>query len=168
MYYGSLPIHLLSALAEKMGLDCDFITTVWYSTPWYIVRKCFMHRKNYIITCKNSVISIFYVVWGFDYYQKIHFFGCDQAALGTFQFVRPSVRLSQFFTMFPSSYHHESFRSYCHRHDRSDVHAKDQGQRSKSQRSNQVLPQFGRFRTVTPVSIHRSNITRCWAQYEEK
>ena len=47
------------------------------------------------------------------------FFSCDQAALQMVFSVRPSVRLSvcpsvchTFLTMFPSSYHHEIFRSY--------------------------------------------------------
>ena len=49
------------------------------------------------------------------------FFSCDQAALQMVFSVRPSVCLSvrpsvchTFFTMFPSSYHHEIFRSYYH------------------------------------------------------
>ena len=48
-----------------------------------------------------------------------HIFSCDQAALWMVQSVRLSVRLSvrpsvrhTFLTMFPSSYHHEIFRSY--------------------------------------------------------
>ena len=48
-------------------------------------------------------------------------FSCDQAALQMVFSVRLSVRLSvcpsvchTFFTMFPSSYHHEIFRSYYH------------------------------------------------------
>ena len=68
--------------------------------------------------------------------------------------VRLSVRLSvchTFLTMFPSSYHHEIFRSYhigpgqgpCKR-SRSEV--KGQGHRGHD-------PNF-RFRTVTPVWIH--------------
>ena len=68
--------------------------------------------------------------------------------------VCPSVRLSvrhTFLTMFPSSYHHEIFRSYyqwqkwrpCKR-SRSEV--KGQGHRGHD-------PNF-RFRTVTPVWIH--------------
>ena len=47
----------------------------------------------------------------------IDVFSCDQAALWIVQSVRPSVRLSvchTFLTMFPSSYHHEIFRSYYH------------------------------------------------------
>ena len=90
------------------------------------------------------------------------FFSCDQAALWMVQSVRPSVRPSvclsvrpsvchTFLTMFPSSYHHEIFRSYyqwqkwrpCKR-SRSEV--KGQGHRGHD-------PNF-RFRTVTPVWIH--------------
>ena len=37
----------------------------------------------------------------------------------------------------------------------SDVHTKGQGQRSRSDKSKQILPSFGRFRTITPVPIHR-------------
>ena len=85
-------------------------------------------------------------------------FSCDQAALWMVQSVCPSVCLSvrpsvchTFLTMFPSSYHHEIFRSYyqwqkwrpCKR-SRSEV--KGQGHRGHD-------PNF-RFRTVTPVWIH--------------
>ena len=69
-----------------------------------------------------------------------------------FPSVRPSVRLSvyhTFLTMFPSSYHHEIFRSY----DQSKVHAKGQGHRSKVKVTG-VTTQLNRFRTVTPVWIH--------------
>ena len=55
----------------------------------------------------------------------INIFSCDQAAIWLVQSVRLSVRPSvrpsvclsvchTFFTMFPSSYHHEIFRSYYH------------------------------------------------------
>ena len=91
-------------------------------------------------------------------------FSCDQAALWMVQSVRPSVRPSvclsvrpsvclsvchTCLTMFPSSYHHEIFRSYyqwqkwrpCKR-SRSEV------------KVTEVTTQFNRFRTVTPVWIH--------------
>ena len=83
-------------------------------------------------------------------------FSCDQAALqmvfSVCPSVRPSVRLSvchTFLTMFPSSYHHEIFRSYY----QWKVHAKGQGQRSKA-KVTEVTTQLNRFRTVTPVWIH--------------
>ena len=90
--------------------------------------------------------------------RKNEIFSCDQAALWMVQSVCPSVCLSvrpsichTFLTMFPSSYHHEIFRSYyqwqkwrpCKR-SRSEV--KGQGHRGHD-------PNF-RFRTVTPVWMH--------------
>ena len=68
--------------------------------------------------------------------------------------VCPFVRLSNcytFFTMFLSSYHHEIYGVITI--DKSDVHAKDQGQRSKV-KVKEVKTQPSRFRTVTPVWIH--------------
>ena len=77
------------------------------------------------------------------------FFSCDQAAIYWFSpSVRPSV-CHTFFTMFPSSYYHEIFRSYYH------------GQkwcpckRSRSKvKVTEVNTQLSRFRTLTPVLIH--------------
>ena len=66
--------------------------------------------------------------------------------------VRPSVRLSvrhTFLTMFPSSYHHEIFRSY---------YQWQKWRPCKRLRSKvkvaEVRTQLYRFRTVTPVWIH--------------
>ena len=75
---------------------------------------------------------------------------CPSVRLSVCLSVRPSV-CHTFLTMFPSSYHHEIFRSYyqwqkwrpCKR-SRSEV--KGQGHRGHD-------PNF-RFRTVTPVWIH--------------
>ena len=64
--------------------------------------------------------------------------------------VCPSVRHT-FLTMFSSSYHHEF--SGVITSDRSDVHAKGQGQRSKV-KVTEVTTQLYRFQTVTPVWIH--------------
>ena len=54
-------------------------------------------------------------------------------------------------TMFPSSYHHEIPGVITN--DRSDGHAKGQGQRSKVI-VTEVKTQLSRFRTITPVWIH--------------
>ena len=82
-----------------------------------------------------------------------------------FPSVRLSVRLSvchTFFTMFPSSYHHEIFRSYYY------------GQkwcwckRSRSKvKVTEVNTQLGRFRTLTPVWIHiwQWNHAHSWKQH---
>ena len=90
-------------------------------------------------------------------------FSYDQAAIWLVQSVRPSVCLSvchTFFTMFPSSYHHEIFRSYYH------------GQkwcpckRSKV-KVTEVNTQLSRFRTLTPVWIHiwQWNHAHSWKQH---
>ena len=88
-------------------------------------------------------------------------FSCDQAALWMVQSiclsVHPSVRPSfrhTFLTMFPSWYHHEIFSGVV-TNDKSDVHAKVQGQRSKV-KVTEVNSQLSRFRTVTPVWIQIS------------
>ena len=49
--------------------------------------------------------------------------------------------------------------------DRSDVHAKGQGQRSKV-KVTEVTTQLNRFRTVTPVWIHQY-CTKAWSGIEE-
>ena len=78
--------------------------------------------------------------------------------------VCPSV-CHTFFTMFPSSYHHEIFRSYYHgqkwcscKRSRSEV--KGQGHRGE-------LPTFSRFRTLTPVwiDIWQWNHAHSWKQH---
>ena len=80
-------------------------------------------------------------------------FSCDQAALQMVFSVRlsvcPSVRPSvchTFFTMFPSSYHHEIFRSYYQWQKWRPC------KRSRSKvKVTEVTTQLNRFRTVTPV-----------------
>ena len=90
-----------------------------------------------------------------------YIFSYDQAALWMVQSVCLSVCLSvcpsvrhTFFTMFPSSYHHEIFNfQELSPMNKSDVHAKCQGQRSKV-KVTEVTTQLNRFQTVTPVWIH--------------
>ena len=73
-----------------------------------------------------------------------------------YDWFRPSVRLSTrlsvrhaLFTTFPSSYHHEIFRSYYH------GQKWCQCKRSRSKvKVTEVKPQLSRFRTITPVWIH--------------
>ena len=83
---------------------------------------------------------------------KLKLFSCDQAAIWLVQFVCLSVRPSichTFFTMFPSSYHHEIFRSY---------HQWQKWRPCKRSRSEvkvtEVNAQLNRFQTVTQVWIH--------------
>ena len=68
-----------------------------------------------------------------------------------FSSVRPSVRLSvchTSLTMFPSSYHHDIFRSYYH----GQKWCPCKRPRSKV-KVTEVTTQLNRFRTVTPVRI---------------
>ena len=84
-------------------------------------------------------------------------FSCDQAALQMVFSVRPSVCLSvrPFVTPFWLCSHHRMIMKFSGviTSDRSDVHAKGQGQRSKV-KVTEVTTQLYRFRTVTPVWIH--------------
>ena len=98
-------------------------------------------------------------------------FSCDQAALqmvfSVCLSVCPSVRPSvchTFFTMFPSSYHHEIFRNYYHgqkwcpcKRSRSELKVK----------VTEVNTQLSRFRTLTPVWIHiwQWNHAHSWKQH---
>ena len=80
-------------------------------------------------------------------------FSCDQPALWMVQSVRPSVRLSV--TPLWLCSHHCIIMKFSGviTNDRSDVHAKGQGQRSKV-KVIEVKTQLSHFLTVTPVWIH--------------
>ena len=89
--------------------------------------------------------------------EKPNVFRCDQAALWMVQSVCLSVRLSVRPSVIPFwlCFHHRIIMklSGVITNDRSDVHAKVQGQRSKV-KVTEVNNQLSRFRTVTPVWIH--------------
>ena len=84
-------------------------------------------------------------------------FSFDQAALWMVQSVRPSVRLSVCLSVTPFwlCSHHPIIMKFSGviTSDKSDVHAKGQGQRSKV-KVTEVTTQLNSFRTVTPVWIH--------------
>ena len=89
--------------------------------------------------------------------QKNVILSCDQAALWTPLSVRLSVCLSVCLSVTPfslCSYHRIITKlSGVITNDKSDVHAKGQGQMSKV-KVTEVTTQLNRFRTVTPVWIH--------------
>ena len=83
----------------------------------------------------------------------MHSFSCDQAALWMVQSVRLSVHPSV--TPFSLCSHRCIIMkfSWFMTNDRSDVHAKDQDQRSKV-KVTEIKTQFSCFRTITPVWIY--------------
>ena len=88
-------------------------------------------------------------------------FSCDQAAIWLVQSVRLSVHLSvrpsvrPSVTPFSPCSHHRIIMKFSGviTNDKSDVHAKGQGQRSKV-KVTEFNTQLNRFRTVTLVWIH--------------
>ena len=79
-------------------------------------------------------------------------FNCDQAALWMVQSVCLSVCLSHLFDYVPIIVSSWKFSGVI-TNDRSDVHAKGQGQRSKV-KVTEVNTQLSCFQTITPVWIH--------------
>ena len=108
-----------------------------------------------------NMFSIVWSWWMFTVIFVFHIFSCDQAALWMVQSVRPSVRLSVCLsvrlsvTPFWLCSHHPIIMKFSGviTSDKSGVHAKGQGQRSKV-KVTEVTTQLHRFRTVTPVWIH--------------
>ena len=110
--------------------------TLWVSGPFLCVYNHYLHSD-----------------WK-EWLEIQMFFSCDQAAIWLVQSVRLSVRPSvrpsvclsvchTFFTMFPSSFHHEIFRSYYHgqkwcpcKRSRSEV----KGQGHRGQHPTQPFP----------------------------
>ena len=85
------------------------------------------------------------------------FFSCDQAALRTLQSVCLFVRLCPSVTPFSPCCCHRIIIKFSGviAIDKSDVHAKGQGQKSKV-KVTEVMTPLSRFRIVTPVWIHIS------------
>ena len=76
--------------------------------------KTFLQFYVYDLRFKAAGLTTFFVeFWTLLSMSTCSLFSCDQAALQMVFSVRPSV-CHTFFTMFPSSYHHEIFRSYYH------------------------------------------------------
>ena len=94
------------------------------------------------------------IIYGLLY---IMIFSCDQAAIWLVHSVCLSVRPSvcPSVTPFSPCSHHRIIMTFSGfiTNDKSDVHAKGQGQRSNF-KVTEVNTQLNRFRTVTPVWIH--------------
>ena len=134
-----------------------------YNDQWS--RHFYMAGQGYWlcqITHLISVISIVIPARAASILRMIEvIFSCDQAALWMVQSVRLSVRLSvrPSVTPFWLCSHHRIIMKFSGviTSDKSDVHAKGQGQRSKVKVTEVTTP-LNRFRTVTPVWIH----IWCW------
>ena len=119
---------------------------------WYccvaVCLRCLLH---------HILSLIVYTLWE----NRDFVFSCDQAALWMVQSVCLSVCLSVCPSVRPSvtpfwlCSHHPIIMKFSGviTSDKSDVHAKGQGQRSKV-KVTEVTTQLNRFRTVTPVWIH--------------
>ena len=126
-------------------IRCDYSLNVWQNTVW-LQSECV--TKYGVITVwmcdKNMVWCLTYLV----------IFSCEQAALwmvfSVCLSVCPSVCLSV--TPFWLCSHHRIIMKFSGviTTDQGNVHAKDQGQRSKV-KVTEVTTQLSRFRTVTPV-----------------
>ena len=150
-------------LCSWSELHILFRHSLWPKVLWYCVFKIFFfcfwwwydgeehfddyycvwynHINNYRRTCIPS--SLYYHLQ----YMESCFCSCDQAALWMVQSVHPSVHPSvcPSVTPFWLCSHHRIIMKFpgVITSDRSDVHAKDQGQRSRSQRSQPNLTVSG-------------------------
>ena len=103
--------------------------------------------------CECSWVGI-RVMYAWSREFQYHFLAATKQLYDWFS---PSVRLSvcPSVTPFSPCSHHRIIMKFSGviTNDKSDVHAKDHGQRSKV-KVTEVNTQFNRFRTVTPVLIH--------------
>ena len=123
----------------------------WCHAPGHLQSPCWLgpsYIKLYI--CLPNVLII---ILHTTPVSTVNIFSCDQAALWMVFSVRLSVCLSV--TPFWLCSHHRIIMKFSGviTNDKSDVHAKGQGQRSKV-KVTEVNTQLNRFRTVTPVWIH--------------
>ena len=132
-------------------------------SKWCHDRETFQNSSAITSFCNSfegKLLQRYYWNPAVKYSRKMYLwlFSCDQAALWMVQSVcpsvcpsvRPSVRPSV--TPFWLCSHHPVIMKFSGviTSDKSDVHAKGQGQRSKV-KVTEVTTQLNRFRTVTPV-----------------
>ena len=143
-------------LEIHLGSEVQALQSIWekyqISFCWLTMLTCdccLSNLKCWLSTYPDNILIIstlfrFYIkkgcLWPMNYswYDELFLAATKQLWEHLFPSVCLSVRPSvTFLTIFPSSFHHEFFRRFSI--DRSDVHAKDQGQRSRSQRSKPNL-----------------------------
>ena len=126
---------------------------------------CMCDRQSWRLHPTDGGIGLFFGMMMYpdylqnwlDYGRSLVIFSCDQAALWMVQSVCLSVRPSVCPSVTPfwlCSYQRIIMKfSGVITNDKSDVHAKGQGRKSKV-KVTEVTTQLNRFRTVTPVWIH--------------
>ena len=101
-----------SQLSNPSDLPCLFLD----SLVWLWISS--LNFNHILLVCRERSLLIFSnVIFKMADWWRYWIFSCDQAALWMVFSVCLSVCLSvrhTFLTMFPSSYHHEIFRSYHH------------------------------------------------------
>ena len=135
---------------------------VWFSWSkrdvrqysWAMTLTLDFHGQIFLKSHIPGMVWQIDMIWNVNYVRATSFiFSCDQAALWMVFSVRRSVCLS--ITTFWLCSHNRIVMKFSGAitNDKSDVHAKGQGQRSKV-KVTEVMTPFSRFRTVTPVWIH--------------
>ena len=127
--------YLASVFRWRQGFMLYLVTTVIVSCWWLLLSMFLWSRVfrlcptnfNATFMCHRTGSSFFRwwiqycLFWTEWHYLNQSFLGFLAATKQLYKWYFPSVRLSvcpsvchTFFTMFPSSYHHEIFRSYYH------------------------------------------------------
>ena len=147
-------------LAKRLALElCCYSDT---GASFNVMMLCYQYRDSHLLkhcdhqstfACGNFMCRKegILTLWVHCFKQRWAIFSCDQAVrLSVCLSVRPSVRPSV--TPFWLCSHHPVIMKFSGviTSDKSDVHAKGQGQRSKV-KVTEVTTQLNRFRTVTPV-----------------
>ena len=150
----SMMLHLSNGyisitVACYFWIQVQIVTHAWLQIPftqlWLQIHKLDICMNNLGVGDKFQILVM------------LLFFSCDQAALRTplsvYPSVRPSVCLSACYTILQCSSRRIIMKfSGVITYDRSDVHAKGEGQRPKV-KVTEVNTPFSRFRTVTQVWI---------------
>ena len=141
--------YISITVACYFWIQVQIITHAWLQRPftqlWLQIHKLDISMNNRGVVYKFQILVM------------LLFFSCNQAALRTPLFVYPSVRpsvcLSVCYTILQCSSRRIIMKfSGVITYDRSDVHAKGEGQRPKV-KVTEVNTPFSRFRTVTQAWI---------------
>ena len=149
-------VENMYSLSDISNLVC---IVMWWEykqqQPWNSVDITTCYAVTHSIIHVNSCHRVAPVGRILRNLEAHHVFRCDQAALRTPLSVCPSVYICLSVTQFSLCSCHRIIMKFSGviTIDKSDVHTKSQGQRSKV-KVTEVKTEFSRFRTETPVGIH--------------